>query len=74
MNFNAFLSSLFGGNKATRDRKAIQPLVEEALAVYATLAEISNDELRAKTRELQNDVQHSADDIKGKNRNPQGQD
>ena len=65
MDFNKFLSKLFG-NKSTRDMKAIGPLVEKVKEVYPTIQALSNDELRAKTKELQNKVQHSADDLKEK--------
>ena len=58
-----FLSKIFG-NKAQRDLKAIQPLVEMVKAVYPEIQALSNDELRAKTKEIQNLVQSSADDIK----------
>ena len=66
MNFNQILSKLLGGNKASRDRKEIQPIVDQVLAVYPTIEALSNDELRAKTKELQHDIQHSADDLKEK--------
>lgn len=66
MNFNQILSKLLGGNKASRDRKEIQPIVDQVLAVYPTIEALSNDGLRAKTKELQHDIQHSADDLKEK--------
>ncbi|MGN1353326.1 MAG: preprotein translocase subunit SecA [Alloprevotella sp.] len=66
MNFNQILSKLLGGNKASRDRKEIQPIVDQVLAVYPTIEALSNDELRAKTKELQHTIQHSADDLKEK--------
>ena len=66
MNFNQILSKLLGGNKASRDRKEIQPIVDQVLAVYPTIEALSNDELRAKTKELQHTIQHSADDLKKK--------
>ncbi len=43
------ISKLFGGNKYEKDIKAIQPLVEDIKVEFAKLANISNDELRAKT-------------------------
>ncbi|MBQ4461768.1 MAG: hypothetical protein II908_08095, partial [Bacteroidaceae bacterium] len=52
MNFNALLAKLFG-NKSTRDMKAIQPWVEKVKAAYPEIEKLSNDELRAKTKELQ---------------------
>ena len=66
MNINSILSKLLGGNKTSRDRKLIQPLVDEVLAAYPAICELSHDELRAKTKELQETVQHSADDLKEK--------
>jgi len=43
-----FFSKLFG-SKSERDVKSILPLVEKVKAEFAKLADISNDELRAKT-------------------------
>lgn len=37
------------GNKAERDLKEVKPLLDQILAVYPSLASISNDELRQKT-------------------------
>ena len=65
MDINNFLSKIFG-NKATRDMKAIQPYVDKVKEIYPTFAALSNDELRAKTKEIQTKVQHSADDLKEK--------
>ena len=65
MDINKILSKLFG-NKSTRDMKLIQPLVEKVKEVYPSIKELDNDGLRAKTKELQNKVQHSADDLKEK--------
>ncbi|MCR5132073.1 MAG: preprotein translocase subunit SecA [Prevotella sp.] len=65
MNFNKFLKSLFG-DKSTRDMKLIQPLVEEVKKVYPEIKALSNDELRAKTKEIQKYVQDSARDIQDK--------
>ena len=59
MNFNKFLKSLFG-DKSSRDMKLIQPLVEKVKAVYPDIQKLSNDELRAKTKEIQAYVQDSA--------------
>ena len=50
MNFNKILQSLFG-NKSTRDMKLIQPIVEKIKAEYPKMQALSNDELRAKTKE-----------------------
>ena len=59
MNFNRFMKSLFG-DKSTRDMKLIQPLVEEVKKAYPAIQALSNDELRAKTKEIQKYVQDSA--------------
>ena len=63
MNFNAILSAFFG-NKASRDIKKIQPLVEKVKAAYPAIQALSNDELRAKSKEIQAYVQNSANDLK----------
>ncbi len=65
MNFNNFLSKLFG-NKSTRDMKLIQPWVEKVKAAYPAIQALDNDGLRAKTKELQHNIQSSADDLKTK--------
>ncbi len=59
MGFNDFLSKLFG-NKATRDMKEIVPWVEKVKAAYPAISQLTNDELRAKTKELQQYVRNSA--------------
>ena len=63
MNFNKLLKSLFG-DKSSRDMKLIQPLVEKVKAVYPDIQKLSNDELRAKTKEIQAYVQDSAKEQK----------
>lgn len=65
MDINKILSKLFG-NKSSRDMKAIQPWVEKIKAAYPTIQALDNDGLRAKTKEWQEKIQHSADDIKEK--------
>ena len=65
MNFNKILQSLFG-NKSTRDMKLIQPLVEKVKEAYPAIKALSNDELRAKTKEIQKYVQDSASEQKAK--------
>ena len=59
MNFNKILKSLFG-DKSSRDMKLIQPLVEKAKALTPKIEAMSNDELRQRTKELQQQVQSSA--------------
>ena len=65
MNFNKILQALFG-NKSSRDMKLIQPLVEKVKATYDELKALSNDQLRAKTKEIQAHVQKSAKEQKEK--------
>ena len=59
MNFNKFLKAMFG-DKSSRDMKLIQPLVDKVKEVYPEIKKLSNDELRAKTKEIQKYVQDSA--------------
>ena len=63
MNFNKVLKSLFG-DKSSRDMKLIQPLVEKAKAFTPQVEAMSNDELRQRTKELQQQVQASAKEQK----------
>lgn len=62
MNFNKILQQIFG-NKSSRDIKSIQPLVEKVKAAYPAIQALSNDELRAKTKELQTYVQNAPADL-----------
>ena len=59
MNFTKLLTSLFG-NKSTRDMKLIQPLVEKVKAVYPEIQKLDNDQLRQRSKEIQQQVQESA--------------
>ena len=65
MNFNKFLKSMFG-DKSSRDMRLIQPLVETVKKAYPDIQKLSNDELRAKTKEIQKYVQDSAKEQKDK--------
>src|SRR5574344_847311 len=65
MDFNKILSALFG-NKSTRDMKEIQPLVEKVKAAYSEVEKLDNDALRARTKEIQSQVQDSAKEQKDK--------
>lgn len=47
----SFFKSFFG-DKATRDLKAIKPLLDKTLAAYTQISKLNNDELRAKTFEF----------------------
>jgi len=50
------------GDKATRDLKAVNPLLLKVQKAYEDISKLSNDELRAKTHEFR---QHIADAIAG---------
>ena len=65
MNFNKILKSLFG-DKSSRDMKLIQPLVEKVKAISPQIEALDNDALRARTKELQQQVQSSASEQKAK--------
>ena len=65
MDINKFLSRIFG-NKSTRDMKLIQPWVNKVKEASKSIEKLSNDGLRGKTKELQQTIQASADDIKEK--------
>lgn len=49
--FDKFMKKLFG-SKADRDLKTLLPIVHSVKAEYATLTNLSNDELRAETDKL----------------------
>ncbi len=63
MNFNQILRSLFG-DKASRDNKLIRPFVEKVKAIYPSMQQLSNDELRQRTKDIQQQVQSSANEQK----------
>ena len=63
MNFNQILKSLFG-DKSSRDMKLIKPLVEKVKAAYPEIQKLTNDELRAKTKEIQAYIQNSSKEQK----------
>ena len=65
MDINKLLSKIFG-NKSTRDMKEIQPWVEKIKKAETAIQALDNDGLRAKTQELKNIIQSSANDIKEK--------
>jgi preprotein translocase subunit SecA len=50
-----FIAKIFG-TKSQRDIKSVEPLVKETLIEFEKLATISNDELRAKTSEIQSTI------------------
>lgn len=51
MNFSNILSNFFG-NKSQRDLNEISPFVQKTLTIYSSVENLSNDELRGRTREL----------------------
>ena len=53
------LQSMFG-NKSTRDMKLIQPYVDKVKKAYEQIETLDNDQLRAKTKEIQAFVQKAA--------------
>ena len=65
MNFNKILKSLFG-DKSSRDMKLIQPLVDKAKSFTPQVQGMSNDELRARTKAIQQQVQQAAKEQKDK--------
>ncbi|KAF0129922.1 MAG: Preprotein translocase subunit SecA [Bacteroidetes bacterium] len=54
----SFFKKLFG-DKASRDLKAIQPLLEQTIAAYSTISMLSVDELRAKTNYFKNQIREA---------------
>ena len=65
MNFTKILKSLFG-DKSSRDMKLIQPLVNKVKAVEPQVQQMDNDALRARSKELQQQVQQAAKEQKDK--------
>lgn len=55
MGFGDFLSKLFG-NKAQRDMRLIQPYVDKIKEVYPSIKVLTNDELRARTQSIREDI------------------
>lgn len=68
MGFNKFISKIFG-SKAQRDLREISPVVEEIKAIYPEMAKLSNDELRAKTKELEKEFRNMLSKKKPKSKN-----
>ncbi|MGI6573007.1 MAG: preprotein translocase subunit SecA [Fermentimonas sp.] len=55
MGFNSFITKIFG-NKAQRDLNEINPIVKKIKEVYPAIEKLSNDDLRAKTKELEKEI------------------
>ncbi len=53
----SFLSKLFGGNKSKKDVQILLPIVEKINTHFSSFANISNDELRNKTKLFQEQIQ-----------------
>jgi preprotein translocase subunit SecA len=49
--------NVFVGDKSKKDLKSIQPIVSQILAEEKKLSDISNDELRSKTKEFKDQIQ-----------------
>ena len=49
--------NVFVGDKSRKDLKSIQPIVSQILAEEKKLSDISNDELRSKTKEFKDQIQ-----------------
>ena len=58
MGFNDFLKKLFG-DKSSRDMKLIQPWVEKIKAAYPAVEKLTDDELRARTQQIMQELQDS---------------
>ena len=65
MNFKSIISTIFG-SKFSRDMKEIQPWVEKCKAAQETLKDLSNDELRARTLKLREQIQGSVTEQEAK--------
>ena len=63
MGFGDLLSKIFG-NKAQRDMREIQPYVTKINEVYASLVNLTNDELRARTQSIREKIrQYVAEEV-----------
>jgi len=56
MNFNTILTKIFG-SKSQRDVKAIEPWVQKVKEAYPAIEKLSNDELRARSQALMQQMQ-----------------
>ena len=52
MDILAGLIKFFFGSKADKDRKEIEPYIQKVKAIYSTIEQLSNDELRARSEAL----------------------
>ena len=65
MNFLEIITKLFG-NKAQKDMRAIQPIVDQIKAQYEIIDALSNDELRAHSFALMDKLQDAVKDRKAR--------
>ena len=65
MTFIEIITKLFG-NKAQKDMRAIQPIVDQIKAEYETIDKLSNDDLRARSRALMDKIQAAVADKKAR--------
>ena len=65
MNFLEIITKLFG-NKAQKDMRAIQPIVDQIKAQYETIDALSHDELRARSFALMDQLQQAVADKKAR--------
>ena len=63
MDIAKILVKIFG-DKKSRDLKAYRPLVEDVLKIYPEIQALSNDELRARSKQLRERVQGSASELR----------
>ena len=56
MSFNSFLNSIFG-NKSDRDLKKLMSIVRDIQKVYPEIEQLSNDELRARSAAIREEIQ-----------------
>ncbi|MBR4388788.1 MAG: preprotein translocase subunit SecA [Prevotella sp.] len=63
MSLTSIFQSLFG-NKYARDKKLVQPIVDKVKAIYPEIEALDNNQLRAKTKEIQHYVQDSASSLR----------
>jgi len=63
MDISKILVKLFG-DKKSRDLKAYRPLVEIVIQAYPKVQALSNDELRARTQEIRQQIVASAQDLR----------
>jgi preprotein translocase subunit SecA len=57
-----FLGKLLG-SKSQRDIKAIDPILKKTLEAYKQISQLNADELRAKTLEFKQTIQHAIQDV-----------